>query len=160
MIRRPPRSTQSRSSAASDVYKRQLYNAPQSTCSQRERGREGNGRGHRPLKCCVRRLLRGFQRQSKGAETRAKFSDQLARDFCLTENPQDPARFAKFARQLAEGDAQFAGNQIGGEMLLCAFRFDGVIERTNGDNAAASGCLLYTSPSPRDRQKSRMPSSA
>ena len=25
---------------------------------------------------------------------------------------------------------------------------------------AVSGCLLYTSPSPRDRQKSRMPSSA
>ena len=25
---------------------------------------------------------------------------------------------------------------------------------------AARGCLLYTSPSPRDRQKSRMPSSA
>ena len=24
----------------------------------------------------------------------------------------------------------------------------------------ANGCLLYTSPSPRDRQKSRMPSSA
>ena len=27
----------------------------------------------------------------------------------------------------------------------------------NGENAS---CLLYTSPSPRDRQKSRMPSSA
>ena len=26
--------------------------------------------------------------------------------------------------------------------------------------AIAEGCLLYTSPSPRDRQKSRMPSSA
>ena len=26
--------------------------------------------------------------------------------------------------------------------------------------AAIGGCLLYTSPSPRDRQKSRMPSSA
>ena len=26
--------------------------------------------------------------------------------------------------------------------------------------AYAKGCLLYTSPSPRDRQKSRMPSSA
>ena len=26
--------------------------------------------------------------------------------------------------------------------------------------AGYSGCLLYTSPSPRDRQKSRMPSSA
>ena len=28
------------------------------------------------------------------------------------------------------------------------------------DAAKANGCLLYTSPSPRDRQKSRMPSSA
>ena len=27
-------------------------------------------------------------------------------------------------------------------------------------NGAFIGCLLYTSPSPRDRQKSRMPSSA
>ena len=27
-------------------------------------------------------------------------------------------------------------------------------------NVVAYGCLLYTSPSPRDRQKSRMPSSA
>ena len=33
MIRRPPRSTQSRSSAASDVYKRQLYNTSQSSHS-------------------------------------------------------------------------------------------------------------------------------
>ena len=28
------------------------------------------------------------------------------------------------------------------------------------DNYESVGCLLYTSPSPRDRQKSRMPSSA
>ena len=28
------------------------------------------------------------------------------------------------------------------------------------NSATPSGCLLYTSPSPRDRQKSRMPSSA
>ena len=28
------------------------------------------------------------------------------------------------------------------------------------DTHPSSGCLLYTSPSPRDRQKSRMPSSA
>ena len=27
-------------------------------------------------------------------------------------------------------------------------------------NASHMGCLLYTSPSPRDRQESRMPSSA
>ena len=29
-----------------------------------------------------------------------------------------------------------------------------------GASDKADGCLLYTSPSPRDRQKSRMPSSA
>ena len=28
------------------------------------------------------------------------------------------------------------------------------------ESALAQACLLYTSPSPRDRQKSRMPSSA
>ena len=32
--------------------------------------------------------------------------------------------------------------------------------RKEGINAWISICLLYTSPSPRDRQKSRMPSSA
>ena len=31
---------------------------------------------------------------------------------------------------------------------------------TIDDGANDDGCLLYTSPSPRDRQKSRMPSSA
>ena len=29
-----------------------------------------------------------------------------------------------------------------------------------GDNGAGKSCLLYTSPSPRDRTRSRMPSSA
>ena len=33
-------------------------------------------------------------------------------------------------------------------------------ERFNPEFDRATGCLLYTSPSPRDRQRSRMPSSA
>ena len=33
-------------------------------------------------------------------------------------------------------------------------------ERGAAEPARSEGCLLYTSPSPRDRQKSRMPSSA
>ena len=40
---------------------------------------------------------------------------------------------------------------------------DVVSHVTGGEDAfevGRSGCLLYTSPSPRDRQKSRMPSSA
>ena len=35
-----------------------------------------------------------------------------------------------------------------------------VDEDTSGRNSSRQSCLLYTSPSPRDRQKSRMPSSA
>ena len=34
------------------------------------------------------------------------------------------------------------------------------IDRDNANVELVGGCLLYTSPSPRDRQKSRMPSSA
>ena len=34
------------------------------------------------------------------------------------------------------------------------------IYRINPEQVLYMGCLLYTSPSPRDRQKSRMPSSA
>ena len=33
-------------------------------------------------------------------------------------------------------------------------------QRREADAVRIRGCLLYTSPSPRDRQKSRMPSSA
>ena len=34
------------------------------------------------------------------------------------------------------------------------------LDEADGDYDKAVDCLLYTSPSPRDRQKSRMPSSA
>ena len=34
------------------------------------------------------------------------------------------------------------------------------ITTAGGDTVSVTVCLLYTSPSPRDRQKSRMPSSA
>ena len=44
------------------------------------------------------------------------------------------------------------------------FQLTAVMKRPSFENdltfVLGSGCLLYTSPSPRDRQKSRMPSSA
>ena len=36
----------------------------------------------------------------------------------------------------------------------------GSVQAINCDYITVNSCLLYTSPSPRDRQKSRMPSSA
>ena len=47
------------------------------------------------------------------------------------------------------------------EMMYCFSDHDnlhGSIK--DGLNLLSNACLLYTSPSPRDRQKSRMPSSA
>ena len=49
-------------------------------------------------------------------------------------------------------------------VLLCAegraFCAGGDIDTMGASDVLSSRCLLYTSPSPRDRQKSRMPSSA
>ena len=48
------------------------------------------------------------------------------------------------------------------ELLLQAIKEAGTKDLTFASNNAGVDdfCLLYTSPSPRDRQKSRMPSSA
>ena len=46
--------------------------------------------------------------------------------------------------------------------VVRAYALEQQFERLGGKNwpGRDSSCLLYTSPSPRDRQKSRMPSSA
>eukprot|EP00657_Telonema_sp_P-1_P008139 TRINITY_DN2878_c0_g1_i1.p1 TRINITY_DN2878_c0_g1~~TRINITY_DN2878_c0_g1_i1.p1 ORF type:complete len:100 (-),score=50.54 TRINITY_DN2878_c0_g1_i1:123-422(-) len=93
MIRRPPRSTQSRSSAASDVYKRQLHTSL-----------------HFHKAC--------------------KLQDQTPTNLLL-------------CKKHISKEAYLQGCQI--EHLLRLLYL---------------GCLLYTSPSPRDRTRSRMPSSA
>ena len=47
------------------------------------------------------------------------------------------------------------------QMIAKLEGFEGATSRIAGGGAEVSvACLLYTSPSPRDRQKSRMPSSA
>ena len=46
------------------------------------------------------------------------------------------------------------------ESIQPAQRNAGALGVANYENEQSWGCLLYTSPSPRDRQKSRMPSSA
>ena len=58
-------------------------------------------------------------------------------------------------------EALFEDDRDGGEVLIRREVSSSGRSRSfvNGDLATAT-CLLYTSPSPRDRQKSRMPSSA
>ena len=102
MIRRPPRSTLDRSSAASDVYKRQGEIAT-------------------------------------GTIERIEHNGDLLINFGKTETilPKD---------QLIPRESYRKGDRIR------AYITDVRREK--------KGCLLYTSPSPRDRTRSRMPSSA
>ena len=46
------------------------------------------------------------------------------------------------------------------DQLKMIKRVDNTINLKSNNKEISNGCLLYTSPSPRDRQKSRMPSSA
>ena len=60
--------------------------------------------------------------------------------------------------------AKHAGTSIVGVAAVAAIAIGGSAIKSHVDAAGgpstALSCLLYTSPSPRDRQKSRMPSSA
>ena len=117
MIRRPPRSTQSRSSAASDVYKRQVHQVARP--------------GHDELDVVhdLEHLLGGMQ--------------EILGSFLHG----DPAE--KQDQLLLPFDARFA-HRPG------TVAFDAVVD----DLDLLRTCLLYTSPSPRDRTRTRMPSSA
>ena len=60
-------------------------------------------------------------------------------------------RFVPRTKVLDEGELSRAIKRMAHE----------VIERNHGlENVVIIGCLLYTSPSPRDKRQSRMPSSA
>ena len=54
-------------------------------------------------------------------------------------------------------DLQFITEEKGKNLFIEGVFLQGEIKNRNG---RMYPCLLYTSPSPRDRQKSRMPSSA
>ena len=53
-----------------------------------------------------------------------------------------------------------AGIPVISEIEFASRFTDAIIVGITGSNGKTTTCLLYTSPSPRDRQKSRMPSSA
>ena len=51
---------------------------------------------------------------------------------------------------------------VGEEFVGCVVKYASrpMTDQEGNPRLKDNGCLLYTSPSPRDRQKSRMPSSA
>ena len=61
---------------------------------------------------------------------------------------------------LSETDAEMPGMDGNIHRAYAETEFGGDFETTADYKDSFVTCLLYTSPSPRDRQKSRMPSSA
>ena len=74
-------------------------------------------------------------------------SDILLAERCLKAN----------AAVLASNGKAFTKDSIGGAIATRAILAD---LRAGADMPNIGGCLLYTSPSPRDKRQSRMPSSA
>src|SRR5450756_2839109 len=126
MIRRPPRSTQSRSSAASDVYKRQANNPSWPSIRLLRRRAEGRLWQERSDAATVRRFTGGQPASAKG-------------------------RFALARVLLAEGDRTGAERQV-----REAWRSEELSEHVEAEALEVfrdvltredHRCLLYTSPS-------------
>ena len=81
----------------------------------------------------------------------------------IVENKTLLDKFTDFGRTLK---SIFSGGKLnisfrtGRSALDFIKGYNKAIKSGEGADVAAKTCLLYTSPSPRDRQKSRMPSSA
>ena len=80
-------------------------------------------------------------------------------------NIQDAADTTQSRDKTVRVRAELRPDVLSIDATLIEFRewlttFRSYFYSSNLQNDHISGCLLYTSPSPRDRQKSRMPSSA
>eukprot|EP00657_Telonema_sp_P-1_P011605 TRINITY_DN6901_c0_g1_i1.p2 TRINITY_DN6901_c0_g1~~TRINITY_DN6901_c0_g1_i1.p2 ORF type:complete len:144 (+),score=60.87 TRINITY_DN6901_c0_g1_i1:83-514(+) len=143
MIRRPPRSTQSRSSAASDVYKRQGGGASDADGLVRQvfskllqvpvNSPEDNVFQLGGTSLTVARITSELRKVSPGLTLRQVYANPTV------------AGVADMIRE------DFDSQHLKSAEVTQVARLRHRIHRT---------CLLYTSPSPRDRTRSRMPSSA
>ena len=75
---------------------------------------------------------------------------------CANQAGEDNRNVARMAALLAGLPVSVPGETVN---RLCASGMSAVVQAGRAI-AVGHGCLLYTSPSPRDRTRSRMPSSA
>eukprot|EP00831_Metopus_contortus_P030020 TRINITY_DN24673_c0_g1_i2.p1 TRINITY_DN24673_c0_g1~~TRINITY_DN24673_c0_g1_i2.p1 ORF type:complete len:149 (+),score=37.09 TRINITY_DN24673_c0_g1_i2:88-534(+) len=148
MIRRPPRSTQGVSSAASDVYKRQGINAEYM-------GAEYMGSSSQSI------LL-----QTRGAGVLLKTAEHLQnKQINVMKDMKSAIQSIEAILTAVTGTHKDYSFILADVITLCELLRDsetGTVSRVKFNLAVTKiiSCLLYTSPSPRDLSTSRMPSSA
>ena len=184
MIRRPPRSTHCISSAASDVYKRQisrqslvvspegeprLHPSTDPRWAEMQVNHRKSMRRNRIDSLSTVEVLQGWVLPEKVAAVEPPCAHRQCRRIvavgvCCGSTPPRPLnRYSadRICRHRIHSRACFSRS---GEPNLSAHGFDDWLEalgyRSPIGQPSGKGCLLYTSPSPRDKRQSRMPSSA
>ena len=188
MIRRPPRSTQSRSSAASDVYKRQAESqfgdsAARYSHADWARGQQVEPACHAPMRyialgrppalpddllsCFPSHQRPSFSEiQELAGKRRLHTTDDDAVLLVRQSTPQPASnsqspvgRISCFLNDEPIRPLRTAAHAPLGHAGLS---LDSFLPPRHNANPARTFllCLLYTSPSPRDKRQSRMPSSA
>ena len=167
MIRRPPRSTLSSSSAASDVYKRQSRSDHQSSRMRWHLAWAGPGAPPVPGQSNAGRSQR---RTAPDPSTRGVSG---SRRLILFKQPsgngpggqavvavviEDPAQSVPVAASIGSLPLPLPPPEQGPRPIHTGLTPLKPLPNSHGLEAIT--CLLYTSPSPRDRTRSRMPSSA
>ena len=175
MIRRPPRSTQSRSSAASDVYKRQLWNGdyPYNQVTAVDGTISAGGGMEYPNVTVI-----GASGSDSGLET--VIVHEVGHNWfygILGSNERENAwmdeginsfnetryMVTKYGEDNSISFLLGDGNNLAQRLELEDFKYRWIDELSYLFPArfgVDQPCLLYTSPSPRDQRGSRMPSSA
>eukprot|EP00831_Metopus_contortus_P042368 TRINITY_DN33549_c0_g1_i1.p1 TRINITY_DN33549_c0_g1~~TRINITY_DN33549_c0_g1_i1.p1 ORF type:complete len:139 (+),score=28.51 TRINITY_DN33549_c0_g1_i1:97-513(+) len=138
MIRRPPRSTQGVSSAASDVYKRQVHGDTKWYPRKKIEVMRAKLEGRHPVLIIIDELAES-EHGARPYFPRLKNS--------LIHTTED------IAKDLNDGVTRLSEPQQITECIIEMAHNPDILGRT-------WTCLLYTSPSPRDLSTSRMPSSA
>ena len=174
MIRRPPRSTQSRSSAASDVYKRQTYDYDEKNNLTRVRFPDGTVRQYHYENNAWPNHLTGLTDR-----TGNRYASWTYNEAGIAVSSSHANNIEKVSLSIDEpevvGDIGITTvtNSVGAQSTY-SWRRDpdtgaGLLLDALGPGCVSCpitgrhytyDCLLYTSPSPRDQRGSRMPSSA
>ena len=177
MIRRPPRSTPKPSSAASDVYKRQSLRGAREI-SDAELVEQACSGDDRAFSALVRRHHASAYRVALSITRRDDIAQDVVQDafikaFRALGGFRGDSSFRTWMMTVTANEAR-ATLRKRGRWNESSIEVAGPLEASAPDPAeqAVAGqesararamldtCLLYTSPSPRDRTRSRMPSSA
>ena len=151
MIRRPPRSTPLYSSAASDVYKRQ-----QTLYASVSKGYKAGGFNTQMFSDVLQQKLMGMMGigASYDVDKIVSYKPEKAWNFEVGShidcwNHRVKSDIGLFFMDCTDRQLTvFPDGTTTGRVM------------TNAGKTRSWGCLLYTSPSPRDVEESRMPSSA